>query len=257
LRVQLLLGGTDQTVGRSLVAGIHNDAVQFISDKRYQERLPQELAYDQTEPLAWTAAPTPGTPEVALPHGAVSPSLLLAGIHKENYRVRPDDAGRAWLCLNLDDTRCWPLVQLAAEDLPDTAHRLRELLIGLNKSSEGFHLLEHVLLRPRGEGVAHAVEDDFYTHQVSVVLPAFTARFSNRGCQAWVEEMIAQNLPAHVLPRFYWLDFAFLAQFELRYRHWLELLGTRSDGGQIDAAAAQLIEFLQKVAQFHTNRYWM
>ena len=36
--------------------------------------------------------------------------------------------------------------------------------------------------------------------------------------------MIAEELPAHLLPEFYWLDFAFLAQFETRYQRWLNLM---------------------------------
>jgi hypothetical protein len=231
--------------------------VQFISDKRYQDKLEQQVAFEQTTPLAWTAAPTPGTPEATLPHGALSPSLMLAGIHKENYRVLGGDDGHGWLCLNLDDERCWPVLRVANEALADSAHRLRELLIGLNKSSEGFHLLEHVLLRPRGDAAGREVEEDFYAHRVSVVLPSFTARFRDPGCRAGVEEVISQHLPAHILPTFYWLDFAFLAQFELRYRRWLALLDAGGDAAGLDAAGSQLIEFLGKVDAYHTNRHWM
>ncbi|WP_343732780.1 hypothetical protein [Duganella sp.] len=256
-RVQLLCGGSEAALGRSLVAAVHNDQVRFISDTRYLERLTRQVDFDETAALPWPSQAPGRTVLNGLPLGAVSPSLLLAGIHKENYRVLAADDDQGWLCLNLDDERCWPLLRLPNADLADAARELRDMLVELSAASEGFHLLEHVLLRPRGDDAVRVVEDDFYAHRVSVVLPAFTARFSNPGCRAWVEELIAQNLPAHILPTFYWLDFAFLAQFELRYRRWLALLQTGADVGGLDTAADQLLEFLGKVGPYHTNRHWM
>jgi hypothetical protein len=256
-RVQLLAGASEAQVGRSLISAVHNDQMRFISDKRYMGRLEQQAAYDQTVPLPWTAEPAAANVLDGLPHGAISPSLLLAGIHKDNYRVLPGDDEQGWLCLNLDDERCWPLVRLPNAELAAGARQLRDSLIGLSTASEGFHLLEHVLLRPRAEGAVHDVAAGFYAHRVSVVLPAFTARFSDPGCRAWIEELVAQNLPAHILPTFYWLDFAFLAQFELRYRRWLELLNAGGDVAALDIAAGQIIEFLDKVGPYHTNRHWM
>ena len=93
-----------------------------------------------------------------------------------------------------------------------------------------------------------------------MILPAFTARFADPGCRAWVEELIAQNLPAHILPQFYWLDFPLLAQFELRQASWLGLLREASLGrpaAGLDAAAGHLIEFLDKSSMHHTNRVWV
>jgi hypothetical protein len=258
-RVQLLCGGSEAVLGRSLIEQVHGEQVQFLSDGRYQARLEQQASYADTIALAWPAASTSAAAAAAgspLPHGAVCPSLLLAGIHKENYRVLPIGDDDGWLCLNLDDERCWPLLRLPVADLPAAARSLRDQLIGLNKASEGFHLLEHVLLRPRA-GATREVAPDFYAHQVSIVLPSFTARFSDPGCRAWVEQVISQNLPAHILPTFYWLDFAFLAQFELRYRRWLELLNSGNDHAGLDTAAGQLIDFLATVSPYHTNRHWM
>lgn len=256
LRVQLLAGGSEALPGRSLVAAVHNDALRFISDKRYQDRLHHQASYSDTVPLAWPEQPAMESGLEGLPHGAVSPSLMLAGIRKENYAVLPD-GDHGWLCLNVDDERCWPLVRLPNDALAAGARHIRDSLIDVSKDSEGFHLLEHVLLRPRGEDAAHGGFDEFHAHRVSVVLPAFTARFSDRSCQAWMEELISQNLPAHILPTFYWLDFAFMAQFELRYRNWLAALNERADLAGIDAAAGKLIDFLGTVDPYHTNRHWM
>jgi hypothetical protein len=265
-RVQLLSGADPVAVGRSLIGDILHGEVKYISDARYREKLaqqegyPQDGPYEQTELLAsGPDAPAADGAPMALPHGAVSPALMLAGIHRENYRVLPSEDGHGWLCVNVADAVCWPIVRLPLDALVAAGQQMRTLLTALNRRCEGFHLLEHVLLRPRAADAARSVPDAFYAHRVSVILPAFTARFADPGCRAWVEELIAQNLPAHILPQFYWLDFPLLAQFELRQASWLGLLqevatGRPAEG--LDAAAGQLIEFLAKNAPYHTNRVW-
>jgi hypothetical protein len=265
-RVQLLSGGDPRLLGRSLTADLHQGEARYISDKRYQERLaqlegyPREVPYEQTILLAGgvDAVAVDGEP-MRMPHDAVAPALMLAGIHRENYRVLPSDDGHGWLCLHVADGACWPIVRLPVDQLVAAGQQLRQMLIDINRRCEGFHVLEHVLLRPRGAQVSRSVPAEFYAHRVSVTLPAFTARFADPGCRAWVEELIAQNLPAHILPQFYWLDFVLLAQFEQRHASWLKLLrqaamGEDADG--LDGAADQLIDFLGKNSQYHTNRVW-
>lgn len=256
LRVQLLSGGSEALVGKSLAGALHNLDVRLISDARYEQQLERSPVTEITVALPWPERHTAGKAVAGMPLAAVSPSLLRAGVHKENY-VTLADGEHSWLCLNLDEKRCWPLLRLPNAELAAGARDLRDTLVGLNQASEGFHLLEHVLLRPRVDGATHAVAEDFYAHRVSVILPSFTARFSDPACRAWMEELIAQQLPAHILPTFYWLDYAFLALFERRYRVWLDLLNESNSMSKLDEAAAELIALLGKVSQYHTNRHWM
>lgn len=261
-RIQLLCGASEDAIGRSLITGINNDKVQFISDKRYLERLAQpEVGYNQTVALPRDDSAA-SDHAAALQHDAVSPALLMAGVHRANYRVLPVDDKQGWLCLNVEGERCWPITLQPLEDLPRFGQHLMDRLISLSKGCEGFHLLEHLLLRPRGGNSGRELAHDFHAHRVSVILPGFTARFADVDCRAWVEELIAQNLPAHILPDFYWLDFAFMAQFELRYHHWLELMAAVSNGDdeltdRLDTAAGQLADFLDTASKRHTNRVWL
>lgn len=258
-RVQLLAGTDPQALGRKLTAGLLPSAADFLSDSRYRDKLAHApVPFSQTAPLAG-GGPIDG-PALRLPHGAVSPALLRAGVHRDNYRVLDDGDGHGWLCLNAANQECWPIARLPTAELAAAGAAMRATLVGLNRQSEGFHLLEHVLLRPRDGATVRSVPADFYAHRVSVILPAFTARFADQGCRAWVEELIAQNLPAHLLPHFYWLDFPLLAQFEQRQASWLALLRDATPGqgsAGIDAAAGQLLDFLAKSAPYHTNRVWV
>lgn len=266
-RVQLLSGGDPLAVGRSLVAGLLQGELKYISDTRYREQLaqlddyPRQVPYEQTELLAGgPQTPAADGEAMRLPHGAVSPALMQAGIHRENYRVLAAGDGHGWLCLNVADGECWPIMRLPSDALAAAGEQVRTMLTGLNRRCEGFHLLEHVLLRPREADTVRSVPEGFYAHRVSVILPAFTARFADPGCRAWIEELIAQNLPAHIMPQFYWLDFPLLAQFELRQARWLDLLRETAMGrpaAGLDAAAGQLIDFLGKSAPYHTNRVWV
>jgi hypothetical protein len=255
-RVQLLAGTDQRALGRSLTAGLLPGAIDFLSDKRYCDKLGQApVPFAQTGPLA-ASGPIDGPP-LPLPHGAVSPALLRAGIHRANYRVLDAGDGHGWLCLNVTHQECWPIARLPSAELAAAGEEMRTTLVDLNRRSEGFHLLEHVLLRPRDGATVRSVPPDFYGHRVSVILPAFTARFADLGYRAWMEELIAQNLPAHILPQFYWLDFPLLAQFEQRQASWLALLRDDATGAAaLDAAGGQLLDFLARSARYHTNRVW-
>jgi hypothetical protein len=95
------------------------------------------------------------------------------------------------------------------------------------------------------------------------VLPNFTARFSDLGFRAWIEELISKNLPAHIMPSFFWLDYAFMAQFEQRYQKWMDLLHERqtSEAGtptqELDDAANDVIDFLKERAHQQSMNTWL
>jgi hypothetical protein len=80
-----------------------------------------------------------------------------------------------------------------------------------------------------------------------VLFPAWTPRFANTEFRKLAEETVHLNCPAHILPVFYWLDFAKMEEFEALYRDWLEIK-RNSDATEtrINEYAQKLIEFLLK-----------
>jgi len=87
-------------------------------------------------------------------------------------------------------------------------------------SEEGIFLVEHILLRPditlanvpADEFLPVSLEDcvecnciDPYSYRVSIVLPGYTQRFSNIDFRAFLEELIREELPAHVVPKICWV----------------------------------------------------
>lgn len=129
----------------------------------------------------------------------------------------------------------------------------------LNMKSEGFHLIEHTLLRPRRAADDAAAKDGFYGFQVSVVFPGWTVRFASAEFRKLAQETVTLNLPAHVMPNFYWLGHDDMENFESLYPDWLDKLRAVVNASQqadeptdgmleaLDQASAGLRHFLQSL----------
>ncbi|WP_028887238.1 hypothetical protein [Tenacibaculum ovolyticum] len=110
-------------------------------------------------------------------------------------------------------------------------------------TEEGMFLVEHMLLRPDvtnnySENFLPICADDCedcgtidpYSYRVSIVLPGYTYRFSNPDFRRYMEDVIRQELPAHILPRICWVgdrkevankNENDLLRFEKRYKEYL------------------------------------
>ncbi|WP_372756887.1 hypothetical protein [Mariniflexile sp.] len=87
-------------------------------------------------------------------------------------------------------------------------------------TEEGIFLVEHILLRPNHseESPAHFLpictdncKDvcgiDPYSYRVSIIMPGYTFRFSNPDFRNYMEMVIKQELPAHILPKICWVGY--------------------------------------------------
>jgi len=119
----------------------------------------------------------------------------------------------------------------------------------LNKHGEGLHIVEHILLRPQ-HPTAETVpgldpDEDFFSFRVSVIFPGWTARCHDKQFRLLAEETLRLNLPAHVYPECYWIDFAQMVEFETLNEGWLTRKSAAdSTAADIDQSARQLIAFL-------------
>lgn len=62
--------------------------------------------------------------------------------------------------------------------------------------------------------------DDFYSLQISVILPAWPVRFRNDKFRALFEQFVKLNVPAHSTLDTYWIDLAEMSDFEKIYNEW-------------------------------------
>jgi uncharacterized protein len=122
----------------------------------------------------------------------------------------------------------------------DTADELEQAITDLtqylraNYSDEGMYLIEMILLRPEQESdpflpicpdpnCIECSEEDPYSYRIHVILPAYSSRFSNMDFRRFVEEVIRQETPAHILPRICWISQEDMVALESAYRAWIYL----------------------------------
>ncbi|MEM7105404.1 MAG: hypothetical protein AAF502_19865 [Bacteroidota bacterium] len=105
---------------------------------------------------------------------------------------------------------------------------------------EGFHLIEHLLMRARSEsddllgvcidpGCKFCGEEDPYSFRVSLVFPYWPERFQNMDYRNFVEQLLREEAPAHVFLKICWVDQEQMCAFEEAYQAWLAELDTPTD----------------------------
>lgn len=104
-------------------------------------------------------------------------------------------------------------------------------------NTEGFHVIEHSLLRRRGiddpylpiqineADQCDCVEvRDPYSFHLSIILPSWPRRFQDLRFRQFVEDTLRMEAPAHIQIRMCWLSHTQMQRLEQRYNTWAELL---------------------------------
>lgn len=128
--------------------------------------------------------------------------------------------------------------QLTSRSFPEgEAGELQDAILALvaprqSSDREGFHLVEHILLRPDDERdqllqipLGCDPEEsprDPYSFWLTVVLPNWPNRFRFPDFQGLVEQTFRREAPAHLTLRFCWLDREEMLEFEMLLKKWME-----------------------------------
>lgn len=121
---------------------------------------------------------------------------------------------------------------------------------------EGMLLIENILLRPRGARFGEARfgrdrlsddppylpvcadcdarDDDPYSYRLHIVLPAAAGRFHRREFRAFAEDLVRQEVPAHLLAKICWADPPSMTRLEEAHVAWSRARA----GSAADEAAA-------------------
>lgn len=144
----------------------------------------------------------------------------------------------------------------------DTAESMNKAIAELmehlrqNYSDEGMYLIEMILLRPEqtddpflpicaDPNCLDCTEEDPYSYRLHVILPAYSSRFSDMEFRRFVEEVIRQEMPAHILPRICWVNQAQMATLEKEYRAWIYLKA----GVEPSKRTAKLEAFIETLSE--------
>lgn len=143
-------------------------------------------------------------------------------------------------------------------------------------TEEGMFMVEHILLRPNvnetdvplnqfmpicTDGCTSCQPVDPYSFRLTVVLPGWTYRFSNRDFRNFLEELIRNEIPAHVLARICWIGSRNnevadneneMIQFEKAYKQFL-LAKTKLGQNQYSGKLKKLIKILSELNSIYPS----
>jgi uncharacterized protein YegP (UPF0339 family) len=129
-----------------------------------------------------------------------------------------------------------------------------------NADCEGFHLIEHILLRPRSANdklLNVCVENgckgcsglvDPYSFRITVVVPYWPERFQNMDFRRFFDNTIRMEAPAHVHIKICWVTQEAMNLFEDNYFLWLkEMAKEKPDQTMLTQTQDKLIEALESL----------
>ncbi len=274
-KINILLGiqQLDSLVALGESFAQHN--IQLLGDELLCKRgeppasgvsgVPQLTDKEQQKIRRWSY--TPANKALSL-----SPAMIREGTNINAYCLdSSEQATRVYFFSR--PKQLWTLLKEFPErkQARDYVHKFKKIITDVNTISEGFYLLEHLLLRPRTAPKDERVEDyvrpgdAFYHCRLSFIFPKWTARFANPAFRQFAEKTIANFLPAHLFPQVYWLSLEEMQAFEKLYKPWLDALHTyeqehmRSDqpgcSADLDQAATRVRQWLEQHQP--SSAYWI
>ncbi|MBL4899470.1 MAG: hypothetical protein JKX76_07470 [Colwellia sp.] len=148
-------------------------------------------------------------------------------------------------------------------------------------SLEGMHVIENILLRPTStkdpllpicidDNCENCAELDPYSYRLHIILPAYGDRFGDIDFREFSENLIRNEVPAHIMAKICWISKKSMSEFQIHYKKWLLLKATKftqtsdsnttnsitsdiSNGESIDATLAGELQEQSKVLSDFIN----
>ena len=165
--------------------------------------------------------------------------VLESGIRNHRYRIKTNVNGEFYFHLvdaENDILAMHKDYRSSKVEIEHVIDRCVEVLQQRATLLEGFHLVEHMLLRPlvhsNGNQRLFKVslkEDcspgflDPYSFRITAVVPAWPERFRNMDFRRFFEHTIREQAPAHIHVKICWVDRQTMDDFEDVYFPWLKL----------------------------------
>ncbi|MEM7371295.1 MAG: hypothetical protein AAF587_21955 [Bacteroidota bacterium] len=169
--------------------------------------------------------------------------LQESGIQAKNYSVEKDskDEGMRVVLKNKDGVIIGFLSGFLTKELADNHIKSSAALI----KKEAKNLSKLVDTEDQTKAGAE-FSDDPYSSLVSIVLPAWTARFRNDKLRTLLEHMVRYHAPAHLSLQFHWVGLKQMQGFEHVYQEWKVLKSQPlSDQSRMDALSYHLMVLLK------------
>jgi hypothetical protein len=174
---------------------------------------------------------------------------LHRGQQRSSYELKVAADGRSFFTLTGEDGTVLALQFCASPAECDaTVRRLWQHLTHWY-GEEGMYVVENLLLRMEQPGdpplpvcpdpdCTDCPGDDPYSYRLHVILPAYGGRFATMEFRRFVEDLLREETPAHILPKICWIGRDDMRRFEKAYRDWLGIRSGENDGGREDKLKA-------------------
>jgi hypothetical protein len=174
-----------------------------------------------------------------------SVSFLNMAVDKTKYGIVNDNIIGFWPDTAEADRNTDNALLLEPKENPDNIAKRLEYLVNLasgNCEDDGFHILEHLLIRPRSDmyiqmlrPMVFCVDNlelmDPYSFWISVIVPDWSGRFKDPVQFNNFKQTVRMEAPAHLAIRFCILPREQLFEFEKIYYNWLKtLFGEKQEG---------------------------
>lgn len=194
--------------------------------------------------------------------------VLRSGRDESNYEARQDLRRRWYFVLKDADGDILARVQsfMTRKAMDDALAAAITRVKAIHDSCEGFHLVEHILLRPAREGDARFTlcsecgcgrspgESDPYSFRVTAMVPAWPRRFADMDFRRFFEETLRREAPAHVHVKVCWASRKDMEDFENAYSPWLERMAANPPQDKdLAKARRRLIAAMEKVRSVYPD----
>lgn len=149
--------------------------------------------------------------------------VIKQGSNPKNYSVKKQDDGKFSIRLEEKESGLIAFVpdllyeETATKAIPDLVKFVKEL------SEKPKGAAEELVYYQEQEKEGANLPSDPYSLQVSLVLPAWPAKFSSEKFRALFEEVVKSQAPAHLSLRFFWIGLDEMQEFEEIYFAWKAL----------------------------------
>jgi hypothetical protein len=220
-------------------------------------------------------------------------SVAQLGRYRSNYQIMPQISGKKTIQLvdalsvsiaksgkqfNLDSEAEAEIKAIMAflTDVWDTGNVpwLKRRICGLlgienfrqqnlsGAETEGFHLIENILLRPKANNSVAGKSDHFinispelvggtirgkkdpYSFRLSFVFPNWPERFADADFRKYIEKIIQRETPAHILSEIHWINKPTMFEFERTFKAWLVANATEKDPLRVSDSKNEFIDVL-------------
>ncbi len=93
------------------------------------------------------------------------------------------------------------------------------------------------------------VDETFFSFQVSLIMPSWPVRFQDDNFRAKMENILYEQIPAHIAFQLYWIDLNEMIGFEEIYYKWFELISNNKHSEERINTSYRIITEIQKYYQ--------